>query len=90
MEYEDCLVGSRRYASLNAHNRIRLTRRDDLESLAYMLIHISSNDGLPWNPQQSEQTIKRKKESIDEMELVAGLPDELGVLLKYAKQLKYD
>ena len=54
MDSEDSLVGTLRYASLNAHNRLKLSRRDDLESLLYMLVHISRENGLPWDPSKGE------------------------------------
>lgn len=81
MSKEKGLVGTATYASLNAHNRIRLSRRDDIESLAYMLIDISLENGLPWNSHDEEIMITNHKESIDVMKLVEGLPEELGVLL---------
>ena len=41
------LIGSLHYLSVNCHRRIELSRRDDLESLVYLLIHMCMGD-LPW------------------------------------------
>ena len=50
-----------RYASLNVHNRMQESRRDDLESLAYMLMDIARDHGLPWNDDDGEQVVLKAK-----------------------------
>ena len=46
--------GTLRFASSNSHNKVTLSRRDDLVSLAYMIIHLCKDGGLPWNPRMQE------------------------------------
>ena len=78
-----------RYASRNSHYFKRLSRRDDLESLAYMLIHLSRDGGLPWNPADGEDVVLEKKECIHETDLCEGLPIQMTIFLKYVKSLAY-
>jgi serine/threonine protein kinase len=57
------LIGSQTYASINAHNKIELSRRDDVESLCYMLLYFFLGN-LPWrkNSLKGEDIIIQKKE----------------------------
>jgi serine/threonine protein kinase len=57
------LIGSQMYASINAHNLIELSRRDDLESLGYMLIYFYLG-GLPWQNLENNEEIKELKKNI--------------------------
>lgn len=54
------LIGTPCFASINSHNFNELSRRDDLESLAYILFYFFFGD-LPWREENNIEIIKKKK-----------------------------
>ena len=72
-----------RYASCNAINKKELSRRDDMESIGYLLIYLSKGV-LPWQglkiKQKSEKysKIREIKMTIETNKLCEGLPEEFG------------
>ena len=88
-------VGTLRYASLNSHNGIKQSRRDDLESMIYILIYFLKGK-LPWqdirakNKEERYKIIQQKKSKISVDSLCQDLPGEFADLLKYVKMMKFD
>ena len=82
------LIGSLTYASINTHNCIELSRRDDMESLGYMLAFFYLGK-LPWQELTSEniETIKILKQYIVNTD---KLPLILVNYIKYVKCLEYE
>lgn len=80
------MIGSNNYASINSHNKLELSRRDDLESLSYMLIYFYSGT-LPWNDMEDENyIISLKKNIIYELKY----PIVFLRYLKYVRALEYE
>jgi len=83
------------YGSINNLIGFELSRRDDLQSLAYMLIYLVKGY-LPWdnlNVKKSEEKIKiilDMKKNINDDSLTEGLPNEIKLFISYTKKLKFD
>lgn len=89
---KDSLTGTASFASINAHNGHELSRRDDLESIAYLMVYMFKGN-LPWNEIRSELTfknfskIKESKEQISLTELIQGFPKEMKQFIMYCREL---
>jgi hypothetical protein len=75
---------------MNALLGIRLTRRDDLESLAYVLIYLM-HGSLPWQSTtgKSATELLDIRMAITPSSLCEGLPAEFEVFLNYARSLQF-
>jgi serine/threonine protein kinase len=80
------LIGSKNYASLNSQEFNELSRRDDLESVCYMLIYFISGN-LPWNSLSNDNDIIKLKREIVNSELY---PQVITETLKYVRNLEFE
>ncbi|XP_036354776.1 casein kinase I-like [Octopus sinensis] len=89
------LTGTARYASINAHLGVEQSRRDDLESLGYVLMYLNRGN-LPWqglragNRRQKYERISEKKISTAVESLCRGFPNEFVIYLNYCRSLRFD
>lgn len=99
------LTGTARYASVNTHMGIEQSRRDDLEGICYVILYFLRGS-LPWqgltarNKNEKYKKIMETKMSNSVEALCKGLPsifclkylcvDELQMMLKYCKSLKFE
>lgn len=87
------LTGTARYSSINTHLGLEHARRDDLESLAYVLIYLTSGT-LPWQdlsgliPSECAEIVKLKQQ-IPAHKLCRGLPKGYADFLLYARSLQF-
>eukprot|EP00184_Porphyridium_aerugineum_P001288 CAMPEP_0184697214 /NCGR_PEP_ID=MMETSP0313-20130426/4242_1 /TAXON_ID=2792 /ORGANISM="Porphyridium aerugineum, Strain SAG 1380-2" /LENGTH=334 /DNA_ID=CAMNT_0027155979 /DNA_START=454 /DNA_END=1458 /DNA_ORIENTATION=- len=89
------LTGTARYASINTHLGIEQCRRDDLESLGFVLMYFNRGN-LPWQGLRAQtkkmkyQKISDKKVSTSIGELCRGFPVEFQNYLAYCRALRFD
>lgn len=89
------LTGTARYASINTHLGIEQSRRDDLESLGYMLIYFLKG-ALPWQglkavtKNQKYEKILECKISTPVDALCKGIPAEFKGYIEYVQRLRFD
>lgn len=89
------LTGTARYASRNSHNGLEQSRRDDLESLAYVLLYFIKGK-LPWqglkefDKVEKYNKIKEMKNNAKPSELFKDLPEEFSMYLDYCYNLRFD
>ena len=88
------LTGTARYASIHALEEMEQSRRDDLESVGYVLMYFLRGN-LPWQglkikskEDRYKKILDKKKETTSE-ELCKGFPDEFKEFLEYSRNLEY-
>ncbi|CAN6935295.1 unnamed protein product [Brassica oleracea var. botrytis] len=97
------LTGTARYASMNTHLGIEQSRRDDLESLGFVLMYFLKGRQelllpsiLPWqglkagNKKQKYERISEKKVSTSIESLCRGYPSEFASYFHYCRSLRFD
>ena len=89
------LVGTARYASINALKGFEQSRRDDLEAVGYVLLYFLRGS-LPWQGQKAKnkeeryKKILKKKIEISADDLCKGFPDEFSKYVNYTRNLEYE
>ena len=86
--------GSVKFLSGNALNGYELSRRDDLESIAYIIIYFLKGC-LPWqrlklnNKEEKYKKICEIKNQITAKDLCKDLPEEFETFVEYVKKLEF-
>ena len=93
------LIGTIRYTSINSHMGNEHSRRDDLESIGYILIYFIKGS-LPWqglnnkvpnlSKEERYKLIMECKINTSVEDLCKGIPEEFKTYMTYVKNLEFD
>jgi len=89
------LVGTARYVSINTHDGIEQSRRDDLEALGHVFVYFLKGR-LPWqglklsDKKDKYKMIASVKRKTSIKKLCEGCPDEFVEYFKYCRSLEFD
>lgn len=87
------LIGSLTYASINSHNHISLSRRDDLESLSYMMVYFYFGN-LQWRNIDGDECVEIKNNKImklkEQILETPQLPNILANFITSIKKIEFD
>ena len=89
------LTGTVRFASANALRGGEQSRRDDLESIGYMIIYFMRGK-LPWQEVKGNKKIERylkiykMKKNVSPEDLCKSLPQQMKEYMKYVKNLEFE
>eukprot|EP01084_Bolivina_argentea_P276040 470894_1 len=90
------LTGTARYASINTHLGCEQARRDDLETLGYVLMYFNRGGKLPWqglkakSKTQRNERISKVKREITIESLCYNSPKQFAQYLRYCRKLDFN
>lgn len=93
--HEDAsFTGNLVFCSVNMHEGIRASRRDDMESLAYFLVFLCSGS-LPWlsipkSAMNKEEEVLSLKQTTTSFQLCHGLELEFRHFVEYCRGLRFE
>ena len=89
------MVGTTRFASINTHLGIEQSRRDDIESIGYMMVYLLKGK-LPWqglnctDSKKLFEMVKKIKKETSLDTLCIGLPNEIITFIQYARNINFE
>jgi casein kinase I family protein HRR25 len=89
------LTGTARYCSIPTHKGHEQGRRDDMESVAYVMLYFLKGR-LPWqgikvtSKRRKYAEILKRKETTHDADLCGDLPDEFRQILEYTRKLGFE
>jgi len=80
------IIGTPNFISVNVHNGIEPSRRDDMISVAYVLLYLI-NGSLPWQKNGDLVSIKLQKMCVCDW---SKIPEQIFNYIKYCTNLKFN